>query len=170
MFRHPHLDAHIGAVQPLEGLFVGDVVAEEHRGGRTLLMAQDVEGLALIRGDDGELENLLALGDLRAPAVCDGECLSQGGVGVLLGCVAHVERDTGRFQFDGHPGIFGGDGRQLGGDGLQQRLGVAVDGVHEAGVELRAVTADQMHLGRQSRQGRQIAQRTSGDQRGGRRR
>lgn len=104
MFRHPHLDAHIGAVQPLEGLFVGDVVAEEHRGGRTLLMAQDVEGLALIRGDDGELENLLALGDLRAPAVCDGECLSQGGVGVLLGCVAHVERDTGRFQFDGHPG------------------------------------------------------------------
>ena len=42
-----------------------------------------------------------------------------------------------------------------------------VERVHEADVELGAVAADQVHLGRQAGQRRQVAQRAAGDHGGG---
>ncbi len=52
---------------PAERLLVGDVVAEEHHRRRLVLVAQDVDRLALVGGDHRELEHGLALGQLRRP-------------------------------------------------------------------------------------------------------
>ena len=65
-----------------------------------------------------------------------------GGIGV-----AHVQRDAGGLDLDGNAGELCGDRAQRVLDPAKQRLGRIVDRVHEAGVELGTVAADQMDLG-----------------------
>jgi hypothetical protein len=79
--------------------------------------------------------------------------------------VADMQRHTGRLDLDGDAGVFGGDRAQRVPDLAEQRFGRIVDRVHEAGVELRPVAADQMNLGGHPRQRRKVAQRATRDQR-----
>ena len=104
-----------------------------------------------------------------ASQCCEAACafvqrlFAVGGIGV-----AHVQRDAGRLDLDRDAGELGGDRAERVLDPAQQRLGGIVDRVHEAGVELGTVAADQMDLGGHPRQRRQVSQRPARDQ--GRRR
>jgi len=159
-----HLDADIGPRQHAERLLVGHVVAEEHRRRRALLVADGVQGGALVGLDDGQFDDRLALGDLHPdPARRTLADRFQRPAPDLGGGVAHVQRDTGRFRLDRGAGVVVGDLGQRGLDLVQQLLGVVVDGVHEADVELRAVAADQLDLDGQARECRQITQGAAGD-------
>ena len=164
------LDADVGSVQPAKRLLVGYVVAEEHGGGRALLVTQDVEGLTLVGLDHRELQHGLTLGDLGVPRLRGGVCLIQRLVGVCRFGVAHMQSDAGRLDLDRDTGILGCDRGERVFDLAQQRLCALVDAVHETGVELRAVASDEVHLGGHARERGQIAQCPPGDQRGDRRR
>ena len=146
-FAVADLDADVGSVQPAKRLLVGDVVADEHRRRCALLVPQDVERLALVGLDHRELQYRLAMGDLCVPVLRGAVRLLQRLVGVGGVGVAHVQRDAGRFDLDGDAGVLGGDRAQRVLDLAKQRLGRVVDRVHEAGVELGTVAADQMDLG-----------------------
>ncbi|SUA41438.1 Uncharacterised protein [Nocardia africana] len=127
-------------------------------------MADDVESRALVGLDDGQFDDRLALGDLDAdPARRALPGLLQRAAAHLGSGVAHMQRDTGRLGLDGDAGIVVGDGRQGVAHLGQQLLGVVVDGVHEADIELRAVASDQLHLDGKPGKRREISQRAAGD-------
>ena len=77
-----------------------------------------------------------------------------------------MQCDAGGLDLNRDARVLGRDRAERVLDLSQQRLGGLVDAVHEPGVELRAVAADQVHFGRHPGQGGQIAQRPPGDQRG----
>ena len=94
----PDLDAEVGAVQLAERVLVGHVVTEEHDGARRDLHAQRVDGGALVRGDHGQLDDLLAVGhvDVR-PGFRAGADGVDEGVGDVGGRGAHVHGDRRRL-------------------------------------------------------------------------
>ena len=103
------LDADVGTVQPPKCLLVGHVVAEEDRGGRALLVPQDVERLALVGLNHRELQHRLALGDLGIPRLRTRHRLLQRLVGVCRLGVAHMQRDAGGLDLDRHARVLGRD-------------------------------------------------------------
>ena len=158
------LDTQIGSVQSQERLLVGDVVAEEDRGAGPGLVTQDVERLTFVGDDHGQFDDRLALGDLYpVPGGRSGAGTMQRGVGVGLGGVAHMQRGARRLGLYRDALVVGRDRTELDDEGVEEFVGSRGDLVHEADVELTAVTTDQVHLGRQPRQGREIAEGAAGD-------
>ena len=161
------LDADVRAVQPAKRLLVGHVVAEEHRGRRALLVAQDVERLALVGLDHRELQHCLALGDLGVPRLRGRACAffsaSSASAGSALRTCSAMLAGLISIATPGYSAAIAPSASLI---LRSKRLCGVVDAVHETGVELRAVAADQVHLGGHPGQRGQIAQRPPGDQRG----
>jgi len=77
-------------------------------------------------------------------------------------------RDARGLGLEAHPLRVRHQVRQFGVQLLEQCLLGRLEGIHEAHVELRAVAADQVHLGGQPGQHGQVTQRPAGDHRDGR--
>ena len=158
------LDSDVRPLKPAERLFVGHVVADEDGSGCAVLMANQVECVALVGGDDSQLDHRFALGDLNAWPECrfgaDGDERLLGVVGTG---VAYVQCNAGGLLLHRCPRGVGGDSAQLGDDLVEQFPGVGVDRVDESDVELGAVAADQLHFGGKSGQRSQILEGAARD-------
>ena len=162
------LDAQVRAGQPGERLLVGDVVAEEDRRRGADLVAQDVQRAALVRLDDRQLDHLLAVGGRHAfPRGRSGVDGREHPAARLVLGAAHVHRDAGRLDLERHARDVQHQLFELGLQPPVQLPRLLVERVDEADVELGAVAADEVHLGRQPRERGEVTQRAAGDDGGG---
>ena len=104
------LDSDVRPLQPAERLFVGHVVPDEDGSGSAVLMADQVECVALVGGDDRQLDHRLTLGDLNTrPEGRFGANGDERLLGVVGARVAYVQGDAGGLLLHSCAGGIGGD-------------------------------------------------------------
>ena len=160
----PDLDPEVRPVELGECVLVRDVVPEEEDGAGRRLHAQRGDGRTLVGREERELDDLLAVGDVdvrpgRRPAFDSSERL----LAHLPAGAAQVHRNARGLRLEADAGEVADDRRQLREQLVVEIVLFGCEPLDEPEVELRAVAADQVHLAREAGEGREVAQRATGD-------
>ncbi len=162
----PHPDADVRAMEMRKRILIGHVVTEEEHRGGPQLVAQLVEGVALVGGHHRQVDDGLALRGLHA--IPSGRALADllGGLGgVGLRGLPGVQRRARRLRLHPRARVALRNRREFRHKLVAAALVLARQRPGEPDVELGAVRAHQMDLGRQARERRQVPQCATGDDR-----
>lgn len=139
------LDAEVGLVEGSEGVFVGDVIAEEGDGGGAGGEAEGLERGALVGMVDEEFEDAFAVADAEVGGL--GDLLDEtidGGEGEVVGDVPEVEGEGGGLSFEEEAEVFRGDGEDGSAEGFEDEGDVARGEAEVWAEDFGAVAADEV--------------------------